>query len=239
MSLIKGKNISLAYKDAPSRALTEASFTIKKGNITLFLGKSGSGKTTLLKCLAQLITSYSGEIEYEGECLKQMERARRIQTLSYVSQHFHLFDHFNVLKNCIHPQRTVLKRDKATAKQTADENLKRLGVYEHKEKMPHQLSGGQQQRVALARALSMDSKVILLDEPTSALDPQSTKGLQEILRSFRAQGITIVLITHDMPFVKGLFDSIYLLEEGEIIEEFHTSQGSLKTGSKIYKFINH
>lgn len=239
MSLIKGKNISLTYKDATTAALKEISFTVEEGSFTLFLGKSGSGKTTLLKCLAHLITNYSGGIEYQGTCLKKMERTKRIQTLSYVSQHFHLFEHFNVLKNCIHPQVTVLKRGKEEAREKAEKHLKQLGVHELQQKMPHRLSGGQQQRVALARALCMDSKVLLLDEPTSALDPQSTKELQEILLAFRMQGMTVVLITHDMPFVKGLIDTIYFLEEGRIVETFHQNRGPQEKEGKIHRFINH
>jgi ABC-type polar amino acid transport system ATPase subunit len=237
MTLIKVRDFNVSYKGAPSPTLHDINFTLEKGSITLFIGRSGSGKTSLLKCLAHLNTEYTGTIEYEGMNLKTLMPQERACAISYVAQHFNLFAHFTVFQNCIHPQIKVLKRTKEEAEKRAMKILSKLEIDHLADKKPHLLSGGQQQRIAIVRALCMGSQALLLDEPTSALDPKTTRELQELLLSLQGNGMTLVIITHDMPFAKGLTDTIHYLENGKITET-HNKKTILSKNQSIYQFIN-
>lgn len=219
MSLITGKNISLHYPKSPHPALSQVNFEIPAGRMTLFMGKSGSGKTSLLRCIANLITDYTGEIAFQDKPIKKLSKAERAHSIGFVAQQFNLFPHLAVIDNCTQPQQLVLGRSQEESTQKAAELLASLGIDHLATRKPGQLSGGQMQRVAIARALCMDAKALLLDEPTSALDPESTGKLREILNILLKQGVSIAISTHDMSFAKSVFDRGYFLESGKILEE--------------------
>lgn len=230
MNLITGKNIFLKYPKSKLFALENINFEIPKGRVTLFLGKSGSGKTSLLRCIANLNTSYTGEIFFEDKPIKQLSKQNRVKAIGFVAQQFNLFPHKTVFQNCTEPQQLVLARSLEEAEQKTTELLGSLEIAHLAERKPHELSGGQQQRVAIARALCMDARALLLDEPTSALDPESTGKLRDILKILLQKGVSIAISTHDMSFARSVFDRGYFMESGKIIEE---------SGARIQQYMQH
>ena len=237
MSKITCKELSLIFPKASKPTLERISCSVRSGKISIFLGISGSGKTTLLKCLAGLFDCPKGAILYDGIAKEELTKLGRIQALGYVSQHYQLFPHMTVYENCIHPQRSVLKKSRKQASEQADHFLGRLGLLHLKERYPSQLSGGQQQRVAIARALGMGSKALLLDEPTSALDPESTEKLKNLLFDLKEEGYTLVIATHDMAFAESVLDDVYFMQEGKLVEAFQNQE--IPEGSKTYQFFDH
>lgn len=225
--LIEAKDLTIEYPQTNKVILQSLDFEIEQGRCTLFIGKSGSGKTTLLRCLAGLIPLPSDKLYFLDRNIK----------MGYVSQELDLFPHMTVLENCMHPQRHILKTSPPEAKEKACDYLNLLGLSSHMDKYPHQLSGGQRQRVAIARALVMDSKILIFDEPTSALDPQSTRQFLNVIEVLQANGLTILISTHDMHFVKSRLDRIYLLNEGKILDAFDSKKGKLSPSSEIYQYI--
>jgi ABC-type polar amino acid transport system ATPase subunit len=238
MNIITATNLVLRYKNSVVPALDHVSFTIEEGRITQFLGKSGSGKTTLLKCIANIKTNFSGELNYKNQPIKAMSARDRATHIGFVSQSFDLFPHMSVLENCIHPQVHVLGIAKDLAHKSAENKLDHLGLKDYLERMPAELSGGQKQRVSIARALCMNSRLLLLDEPTSALDPESSKMLVDILRTLNKEGVTIVLSTHDMTFSKNLIDRAYFMKNGSIIELYDAREHNLSSTSAIKLFFD-
>ncbi|MEI6806392.1 MAG: ATP-binding cassette domain-containing protein [Myxococcaceae bacterium] len=230
MNLITGKNIFLKYPKSKQWALENINFEIPKGRVTLFLGKSGSGKTSLLRCIANLNTSYTGNICFGDNSIKQLSRPDRVRAIGFVAQQFNLFPHKTVFQNCTEPQQLVLERSLEEAELKTKELLNSLEISHLADRKPHELSGGQQQRVAIARALCMDAQALLLDEPTSALDPESTGKLRDILKILLQQGVSIAISTHDMSFARSVFDRGYFMEAGKIIEE---------SGSRIEEYMKH
>lgn len=224
--MITGKQIS--YKTI----LKDVSFELKEGRITTFMGPSGAGKTTLLRCIANLHENYEGEIICQGKDLKNFSRAERASTIGFVLQQFHLFPHLTVLHNCTFALEQCLRLTKKEAEEKAEEILGSLGMKMLVAAYPAQLSGGQQQRVAIARALVLRPKVLLLDEPTSALDPESKADLKMLLLDLNAQGLTVGLSSHDMPFIRQVMDEVYFMENGEIVEPS-------KAKRKIDNFLAH
>jgi polar amino acid transport system ATP-binding protein len=239
MSLIQAENLALFYKNSKLPALENVSFNIEEGHITQFLGKSGSGKTTLLKCIANLISHFTGLLTYKNRPIKEMSAKDRATHIGFVSQSFDLFPHMNVLTNCTHPQIHVLKRIPSDAESIALLQLSHLGMKNFVDRFPHELSGGQKQRVSIARALCMNSRLLLLDEPTSALDPESSKRLVEILKALNKEGITIALSTHDMTFSKHLLDRIYFMKDGHILEYLDSSIKDISETVAIKNFFAH
>lgn len=229
--MIKGKNVFL------KPILKRISFELNKGRITTFMGQSGAGKTTLLQCIANLKSHYEGSITYQGQDLKDLGPMERASSIGFVQQQFHLFPHFTVLQNCTFALKTVLQLTKEEAEARSAEVLDALNIGEFSDALPGRLSGGQQQRAAIARALVLRPKVILFDEPTSALDPDSKKGFISILNHLKEQGIAIALSSHDMPFIRQIMDSIYFIENGELVEAWDNCKCPMP--EKIHQFITH
>lgn len=239
--MISGKNISwkYKYKKGTSLVLNDVSFVIRKGRITIFMGPSGAGKTTLLKCIAHLNSAYDGIISCDGKDMAHFNALERAPTIGFVLQQFHLFPHLTVLKNCTYALIHTLKMDEAEAEAMAIKTLHVLKMQPFIHSLPSQLSGGQQQRVAIARALVLNPEILLLDEPTSALDPESKKDLETLLLELNAQGITIALSSHDMPFIRKIMDFVYFMEQGELVEEWDQKTEALASKNKINQFLTH
>ena len=235
--MISVKNIIL--KKGGKTILDDVSCEIVKSRITALIGKSGAGKTSLLRCIANLNDDYEGQITLEGKDVKTFSHQERVKHIGFVSQHFDLFPHMTALQNCVQPMMNVLKLSQEAAEKKATQVLDSLHILECKDAYLARLSGGQKQRVAIARALCLEPECLLFDEPTSALDPQTTKSLQGLLKDLCSNGITIVVCSHDMPFVKGILDRVYFLENGVVADFFDAKQSELKTDSKIYDFLMH
>ena len=194
---------------------------MKKGERIVICGPSGSGKSTLIRCINHLEEHQSGKIMVEGHQLTRNLRAidevRR--EVGMVFQQFNLFPHLTVLENCTLAQIWVRKRSKAEAEKTALELLERVRIVEQANKYPGQLSGGQQQRVAIARALAMDPKIMLFDEPTSALDPEMIGEVLEVMIELANEGMTMIVVTHEMGFARKVADRVIFMDYGRIVEE--------------------
>lgn len=194
---------------------------VRRGEVVCIIGPSGSGKSTLLRCVNLLEEPNSGKVVVNGFELTDpdvdIDRARR--TIGMVFQSFNLFGHLSVLDNLTVAQRKVLKRDKAEAERIALDNLAKVGLSDKAGAMPAQLSGGQQQRVAIARALSMNPAVMLFDEPTSALDPELVGDVLAVMRQLADEGMTMLVVTHEMGFARRVADRVVFMDEGVIVEQ--------------------
>jgi polar amino acid transport system ATP-binding protein len=196
-------------------------FTVDTGQVVCVIGPSGSGKSTLLRCVNLLEQPTSGHVVVNGVELTDpdvdIDRARR--RIGMVFQQFNLFPHLTVLENVTVAQRKVLRRNKVRAGQLAMQNLEKVGIAEKADSYPAQLSGGQQQRVAIARALSMDPALMLFDEPTSALDPELVGDVLAVMRSLAEDGMTMLVVTHEMSFAREVADRVVFMDGGVIVEE--------------------
>ncbi|MGX5680643.1 amino acid ABC transporter ATP-binding protein [Schumannella luteola] len=201
--------------------LKDISLTVGRGEVVVVIGPSGSGKSTLCRAINRLETVDSGTITIDGNALpaEGAGLARLRADVGMVFQSFNLFAHKTVLQNVTLGQTVVRRRSSAEATKRALELLERVGVANQAAKMPAQLSGGQQQRVAIARALAMDPKVMLFDEPTSALDPEMISEVLEVMESLAADGMTMVVVTHEMGFARKAADRVVFMADGEIVEE--------------------
>lgn len=199
---------------------------VKQGEVVCVIGPSGSGKSTLLRCVNQLETTTSGSINVLG--LEITDENTDIDILrskvGMVFQGFNLFSNMNVLKNCTVAQRKVLKRSKAEAEKIAMKNLEHVGLADRGDALPSQLSGGQQQRVAIARALSMNPDIMLFDEPTSALDPELVGDVLKVMRELAEDGMTMMVVTHEMSFARDVADRVIFMDGGVIVEQGPASQ---------------
>ncbi|MEU5097487.1 amino acid ABC transporter ATP-binding protein [Streptomyces sp. NPDC020996] len=194
---------------------------IARGEVVCVIGPSGSGKSTLLRCVNLLEEPTRGQVFVVGVELTDpdvdIDAARR--RIGMVFQQFNLFPHLTVTENLTLPQRRVLRRDKATAARVAAENLRRVGLSEKADAYPASLSGGQQQRVAIARALSMGPEVMLFDEPTSALDPELVGDVLAVMRMLADEGMTMMVVTHEMTFAREVADRVVFMDGGVIVED--------------------
>jgi polar amino acid transport system ATP-binding protein len=202
------------------RALVDVSVSISAGEVVVVIGPSGSGKSTLLRCLNRLETADSGHIFIEGvDVLDPKTDINRVRAeVGMVFQSFNLFPHKNVFQNITLAQRVVRKRSAAAAREKADVLLRKVGISEKANAYPDQLSGGQQQRVAIARALAMDPKVMLFDEPTSALDPEMIGEVLEVMKTLAREGMTMVVVTHEMGFAREVADRVVFMDAGAVVE---------------------
>ena len=201
--------------------LRDIDFTVNKGDVTSIIGASGSGKSTLLRCINLLETPTSGEILYHGKNVvaKGFDAPSYRSRVGMVFQSFNLFNNMTVLENCIVGQVQVLKRGRAEAKDHAMLYLEKVGMTPYINAKPRQISGGQKQRVAIARALAMDPEVLLFDEPTSALDPEMVGEVLSVMRSLAQEGMTMLVVTHEMAFARDVSNHVVYMNQGVICEE--------------------
>ena len=201
--------------------LKDIDFSVKKGDVTSIIGASGSGKSTLLRCINLLENPTSGQILYHGNNI--MSRGYNVPTyrsrVGMVFQSFNLFNNMTVLDNCIVGQVKVLKKNQEEAKQHALYYLEKVGMAPYINAKPRQLSGGQKQRVAIARALAMDPEVLLFDEPTSALDPEMVGEVLAVMQSLAQEGMTMLVVTHEMAFARDVSNHVVFMSQGVICEE--------------------
>ena len=201
--------------------LKDINFTVKAGDVTSIIGASGSGKSTLLRCINLLEIPTSGEILFHGEnILTQKGGAPAYRTrVGMVFQSFNLFNNMTVLENCMVGQTKVLKKHEKEAKDLAMQYLNKVGMAPYINARPRQLSGGQKQRVAIARALAMNPEVLLFDEPTSALDPEMVGEVLTVMRSLAKEGMTMLVVTHEMAFARDVSNHVVFMRDGVIWEE--------------------
>jgi polar amino acid transport system ATP-binding protein len=223
-------------------AVRHASITVQQGEVVLIIGPSGSGKSTLLRCINRLETASSGEIWIDDDCVTDLHAdIRNIrEEVGMVFQSFNLFPHLSALNNISIGPRIVKKTAQKEAEEIAHTLLKRVGLTDKTGAYPDELSGGQQQRVAIARALAMDPKVMLFDEPTSALDPEMIKEVLDVMVGLAKDGMTMLVVSHEMGFAKAAAHKVVFMDEGEVIETappdilFNTP-----TEERTKKFLDH
>lgn len=218
--MIRVENVSKQFNK--TRALKNVSLEVNKGDIISLIGPSGSGKSTLLRCIHGLEHVDSGKIYMDDEWMNpDDEKKFRVQRnrMGFVFQNFNLFPNMSVLQNCKLAQVEVLNKTDEEAEKIALEYLDKVGLLEKKDAYPNNLSGGQKQRVAIARALCMNPDIMLFDEPTSALDPEMIKEVLEVMKDLGKQGMTMVVVTHEMGFARKVGTRVVFLDQGEIVEE--------------------
>ncbi|MFD4376768.1 amino acid ABC transporter ATP-binding protein [Streptomyces sp. NPDC058486] len=220
--------------------------TVGRGEVVVVIGPSGSGKSTLCRAMNRLETIESGEIRIDGRPLPEegKDLARLRAEVGMVFQSFNLFAHKTVLANVSLAQMKVRRRKKEEADRRSRELLDRVGLAAHAEKYPAQLSGGQQQRVAIARALAMDPKALLFDEPTSALDPEMINEVLEVMQQLAHEGMTMVVVTHEMGFARSAANRVVFMADGRILEdrapeEFFTAPRSERAKDFLSKILSH
>lgn len=213
------------------QVLKDIDFEVQKGEVICIIGPSGSGKSTLLRCLNHLERITSGRVYIQGDLVDERvdgkdqlkvshkKVAELCADLGMVFQRFNLFPHMNVLENIIEAPLTVKKISRQEAVEYAFELLKKVGLEDKKDEYPSRLSGGQQQRVAIARALAMKPKIMLFDEPTSALDPELVGEVLEVMKTLAKEGMTMIVVTHEMGFAKEVGNRVIFMDKGEILEE--------------------
>ncbi|UCH52092.1 MAG: amino acid ABC transporter ATP-binding protein [Chloroflexota bacterium] len=201
-------------------ALRGVSLDVGEGEVIVVVGPSGSGKTTLLRCINRLEEYEEGTIIVDGMTLDNTSNINAIRCeVGMVFQSFNLFAHLTALQNLMLAQRTVRKRSREEAERIARALLAKVGIPEKSEAHPAQLSGGQQQRVAIARAMAMNPKIMLFDEPTSALDPEMIKEVLDVMTSLAKEGMTMVVVSHEMGFARAAADRVIFMDEGLIVEQ--------------------
>lgn len=219
--LIKVEDLKKHYNGGDVKALDGINCEIQKGEVVVIVGPSGSGKSTLLRSLNLLEIPTSGKIFFEGVDItdKKVNINQHRQKMGMVFQHFNLFSNMTVLKNMTKAPMTLLKMSKEEAEAKALELLDRVGLKDRADAYPSQLSGGQKQRVAIVRALCMNPDVLLFDEPTSALDPEMVGEVLDVMKSLAHEGMTMVVVTHEMGFAREVGTRVIFMDEGRIVEE--------------------
>ena len=217
--MIKVENMTKQFNSL--KAVDDVSLEIKKGEIVCLIGPSGSGKSTVLRCIHGLEKPEKGAVYLNDQLLDPKEEHYRElrNKMGFVFQHFNLFPNMTVLENLTLAPIQVMKKSKEEAKEIACQYLKRVGLLDKKDEYPNKLSGGQKQRVAIARSLCMNPEIMLFDEHTSALDPEMVIEVLEVMQELAKEGMTMVVVTHEMGFARTVADRVIFLEDGKIIEE--------------------
>ncbi|MDR2177495.1 MAG: amino acid ABC transporter ATP-binding protein [Treponema sp.] len=222
--MIRVRSVSKSF--GPLEVLKDISFTVNRGEVVAILGPSGSGKSTLLRCITHLeildggsITLCGRDMVRDGVYAQTGELREICLKVGLVFQNFNLFPHFSALRNITEAQIRVLGRKKDEAERRARALLDKMGLSEKAASYPFELSGGQQQRVSIARALALDPELLFFDEPTSALDPELTGEILRVIRSLAAENMTMVIVTHEIPFAREVADRVLFMDGGSFIEE--------------------
>ena len=220
-TIISVKDLEKHFGSGEIKALRGVSAEIRKGEVVVVIGPSGSGKSTFLRCLNLLETPTAGTVTFEGVDITDPKVNLNLhrQKMGMVFQHFNLFPHMTVLKNMTLAPVKLLKKSKAEAEAKAMELLKRVNLADRAGAYPSQLSGGQKQRIAIVRALCMEPEVMLFDEPTSALDPEMVGEVLDVMKRLARQGMTMVVVTHEMGFAREVGNRVLFMDNGLIVEE--------------------
>lgn len=242
--ILQVKHLSKTF--GKHEVLRDIDFSVNAGDVTSIIGASGSGKSTLLRCINLLETPSSGEILYHGANIDKIKGGASTYRshVGMVFQSFNLFNNMTVLKNCMIGQTKVLGKSRAEAKETAMKYLEKVGMAPYINAKPSQLSGGQKQRVAIARALAMNPEVLLFDEPTSALDPQMVGEVLSVMRTLAAEGLTMIVVTHEMAFARDVSSHVVFMADGVICEEgtpadIFENPTNAKTRDFLTRFFEH
>lgn len=225
--MIKLENIKKSFGEL--EVLKDVSLNVEKGTVTAIIGPSGSGKTTFLRCINVLEHPTGGKITIDDQSIDFSNKVTKKEIISLrsktgmVFQQHHLFPHLTALENVMEGLVTVQKIKKDVAKKKAIDLLTKVGLEEKINLLPHQLSGGQQQRVGIARALALEPTVILFDEPTSALDPELVQEVLKVMKELAEEGMTMIVVTHEMRFARDVADEVIFMDGGYIIEQGHPS----------------
>lgn len=218
MAIIEVKHLHKVFGDL--EVLKDISFNVEEGEVICLIGPSGSGKSTLLRCLNKLEEKQDGDIVILGENISEIKKINQFrENIGMVFQHFNLFPNYTVLQNMTLAPTMLKKMSKAEAVKKAEQLLDRVGLLDKKDVYPVTLSGGQKQRVAIARALAMNPKIMLFDEPTSALDPEMVGEVLDVMKELAREGMTMVVVTHEMGFARDVADRIIFMDDGYIVEE--------------------
>lgn len=219
--IIQAKNLQKHFDGGEIKALDGVTASVRKGEVVVVIGPSGSGKSTFLRCLNLLELPTGGQVLFEGVDItaKNADINLHRQKMGMVFQHFNLFPHMTILKNMTLAPIKLLKKSQADAEAQALKLLERVGLADRANAYPSQLSGGQKQRIAIVRALCMDPEVMLFDEPTSALDPEMVGEVLEVMKELAKDGMTMVVVTHEMGFAREVADRVLFMADGKIVEE--------------------
>ncbi|WP_300771776.1 amino acid ABC transporter ATP-binding protein [uncultured Acetatifactor sp.] len=219
--IIQAINLEKHFDGGDIKALNGVNASVKKGEVVVVIGPSGSGKSTFLRCLNLLEVPTGGAVLFEGVDItdKKADINLHRQKMGMVFQHFNLFPHMTILKNMTLAPVKLLGKSQAEAEAKAKALLERVGLSDRADAYPSQLSGGQKQRIAIVRALCMDPEVMLFDEPTSALDPEMVGEVLEVMKELAKEGMTMVVVTHEMGFAREMADRVIFMAEGKIVEE--------------------
>ncbi len=244
MAMIEIKNISKWYGNF--QVLKNCSVNVEKGEVVVVCGPSGSGKSTLIKTVNALEPFQQGEIIVDGISVgnPKTDLPKLRSRVGMVFQHFELFPHLSIRENLVLAQMKVLGRGREEAEERGLKLLDRVGLLKHADKFPGQMSGGQQQRVAIARALAMDPVCMLFDEPTSALDPEMINEVLDVMVNLAKEGMTMMVVTHEMGFARKVADRVIFMDAGEIIEnlpgqEFFNAPHTDRAQKFLSKILNH
>ncbi len=217
-SLISVRNLYKRFGDL--EVLKNINFDLKEKEVLVIVGPSGAGKSTLIRCINRLEKPTEGEIWFEGRRIDETTNLNKLrEKIGMVFQRFNLFPHLTAIQNIMLALKVVKKMKDEEAREVALHFLKKVGLEERKDHFPHQLSGGEQQRVAIARALAMQPDVMLFDEPTSAIDIELIKEVLDVMKELAKEGMTMIVVTHEMGFAREVGDRIIFMDKGEIVEE--------------------
>ncbi len=224
--IISVKDLVKEYNGGKVVALNHCDLDVQRGEVVAIIGPSGSGKSTLLRSLNMLEEPTSGEIYFDGVNLasKDVDINLHRQKMGMVFQHFNLFPHKTVIQNIMMAPVTLKLKSESDARDMAMKLLERVGLEDKKDEFPNMLSGGQKQRIAIVRALAMQPEVMLFDEPTSALDPEMVGEVLDVMRELAAEGMTMIVVTHEMGFAREVADRVIFMADGAIVEEGKPSE---------------